>query len=157
MNSGGDSLSDSGEEEWGTAELIIPPPSAAPSSNGKHPCDDSDDDWNARLPSLPQYTVVDSGPSSVPMRDEKPLILVDFTQIDQDIHCRFDRHSVSDSVAASALRKRIEASFDVYAKDAALLSAGTVIPCGASVWKDALVRLREERPGHYFCPIFPPK
>ncbi|KAL3893916.1 MAG: hypothetical protein SGARI_007902 [Bacillariaceae sp.] len=85
------------------------------------------------------------------------MIIVDLTQIDANIHSKFDRNSVSDSAAASALRKKIEGDYDKYAKDATLITEGTVIPCGSSVWRGALMRLRDERQGHYFAPIFPPK
>ena len=89
--------------------------------------------------------------------DDSPMILVDITQLDDTVHARFDRNSVNDATAASAWRKKIEASYETYASNTDLVAAGTVIPCGQSVWKEALVRLRDERKGHYFCPIFPKK
>ena len=87
----------------------------------------------------------------------EPMIIVDITQIDPNIHSKFDRNSVNDPTGASALRKKIEGDYINYAKNNVLISDGTVIPCGSSVWRGALSRLRDERPGHYFVPIFPPK
>ena len=86
------------------------------------------------------------------------MIIVDLTKMTKDqIHSKFDRNAVNDPEAASALRKKIEQDYEQYAKDSELLGDGTVIPCGMSVWRGALSRLRDERQGHYFAPIFPPK
>ena len=84
----------------------------------------------------------------------EPMILVDLTQLTDDrIHSRFDRNSVNDPEAVSTWRKTIQ--YEEYSKKSDLLANGTVIPCGSSVWRAALVRLRDERKGHYFVPIFP--
>ena len=64
---------------------------------------------------------------------------------------------MNDPQAVSQLRKKIEQDYENLAKDATLLAEGQVIPCGSTVWKDALIRLRNERSGHYFAPVFPPK
>ena len=85
------------------------------------------------------------------------MIIVDITQIDINIHSKFDRNSVNDSAAASAMRKKIDSDYEKYSRNSKLVAEGTIIPCGSSVWRDALVRLRDERPGHYFAPIFPSK
>ena len=88
----------------------------------------------------------------------EPMIIVDITQINSNIHSKFDRNSVNNPEEASKLRKKIECNYDEYATATAnaneLISNGTVIPCGSSVWKDALIQLRNDRPGHYFVPIF---
>ena len=88
----------------------------------------------------------------------EPMIIVDITQINSNIHSKFDRNSVNNPEEASKLRKKIECNYDEYATATSnaneLISNGTVIPCGSSVWKDALIQLRNDRPGHYFVPIF---
>ena len=88
----------------------------------------------------------------------EPMIIVDMTILSNSaIHNKFDKMSVNDSKAASDLRRKIESKYDTYAKDALLLADHrAVIPCGTTVWRDALVYLRNETPGHYFAPIFPP-
>ena len=86
------------------------------------------------------------------------MIIVDMTILSYSaIHNKFDKMSVNDSKAASDLRRKNESKYDTYyAKDALLLADRAVIPCGTTVWRDALVYLRNETPGHYFAPIFPP-
>ena len=91
----------------------------------------------------------------------EPMIIVDITQINSNIHSKFDRNSVNNPEEASKLRKKIECNYEEYATATSnaneLISNGTVIPCGSSVWKDALIQLRNDRPGHYFVPIFKKK
>ena len=88
----------------------------------------------------------------------EPMLLVDMTELsDSKIHCRFDPNAVNDPVAVKELRRTIEASYESYATSANLLASRTVVPCGSTVWRPALQTLRTERPGHYYCPIFPPK
>lgn len=148
-----------GSDEWGMEEVVIPP-SADAAKRSKHgdqadPKGEDEDYWKVEpkaKEALPEKEHVqeESKPS-------EPMIIVDMTQMDAKIHSKYDKNSVSDSAAASALRKKIESDYATYSKDGSLLSEGTVIPCGSSVWRDALVRLRDERPGHYFAPIFPPQ
>jgi hypothetical protein len=143
-------------DEWGQEELVIPPKNASTAGENKdankNDGDGGDEFWavEASKPPEPEKP-------KAPVSEGSPMIIVDITQIDENMHSKFDRNSVNDATAASALRKKIEANYEDYAKNASLLSDGTVIPCGSSVWRGALVQLRDERQGHYFAPIFPPK
>jgi hypothetical protein len=161
MNDTNDDASDD-SDEWGMEELVIPS-KGVPSDEGTGGNDadtdanDDGDEWAARLqPATNQQNESETALKAA-QEEGNPMIIVDITQIDPNIHSKFDRNSVNDSLAASTLRKMIETNYGKYAKDVNLLATGTVIPCGSSVWRGALTRLRDERPGHYFAPIFPPK
>lgn len=86
----------------------------------------------------------------------EPMFILDVSNINPEIHSKFDRNSVNDPGAASKIRRSFETKFHSLSKDADLLASGTIIPCGTTVWKQALSRMRDERKGHYFVPIFPP-
>ena len=118
---------------------------------------DDDDDWDqVRRPSKQPATKTVTKPSAA--TEGTPMLLVDMTVLSNDkIHCKFDPNAVNDPVAVKTLRKSIESTYDRYAKDSKMLADRTVIPCGSSVWRPALQALRKEKPGHYFCPIFPMK
>ena len=146
--------SDSDSDEWGMEELVFPP-KPAPEETGAEPNDGGDDFWAAEPKEEPISTSNDEIALEKPKGE--PMIIVDITQIDINIHSKFDRNSVNDSAAASAMRKKIESDYEKYSRNSKLVAEGTIIPCGSSVWRDALVRLRDERPGHYFAPIFPSK
>lgn len=168
---------DSDSDEWGMAELVIPPKREGTTDDGDDDAgdfaasqpDDDDGEWQTPLQAsndtkkdtqqLKSATAASDSlsSSSSPPLSSQPIIIVDLTQIDPNIHSKFDRNGVSDPTKASALRKKVEAEYDEYSKNTSFLADGTVIPCGNSVWRDALVRLRDERPGHYFCPVFPKK
>jgi len=175
---GGNDGSD-GSDEWGTAELVMPPPSPSPAPEegegtalagiwrGRSGNDGGDRYWANAAPAV---ETVKNRTSKI--RDVKgvsqgeeeeaigePMIIVDLTLLSEGaVHSRYDRNSVNDPAAASALRKRIEADYLRYARsEIAMVSDGTVVPCGSSVYRGALARLRDERPGHYFAPVFPPK
>ncbi|KAG7349549.1 hypothetical protein IV203_012146 [Nitzschia inconspicua] len=161
MNSTNDDFSDD-SDEWGTEELAIPYTNKEPSPKGNEDGDDNgeDDEWAVKLaPATTEQTESSSGEPDKPHSQFEchPMIIVDITHIDANIHSKFDRNSVNDSAAASAVRKKIETNYEKYAKDANLIAEGTVIPCGSTVWRGTLMRLRDERPGHFFAPIFPPK
>ena len=167
-------MSSSSDEEWGTAELDIP--SKSEGNNGKGNGDDDldvkgkhlqaaaaaaddgdDDDWMPKAKTSNLCEDTDTKFSN--LRSDtggNPMILIDLTRLDPDIHNKFDKNWVSDSAAASSLRKKIESQFEQYSKDARLLADGTVVPCSTSVWRGAIQRMRDERSGHYFAPIFPP-
>ena len=153
-----------GSDEWGMEELVIPSNQKGEGGDNNNQDqdgnDDQDDDyWRVETdksqpvaPPPKQPTIAKAGTES-----SETMILVDMTELDSNIHSRFDKNSVSDPVAASALRKKLELEYATYSKDASMISNGTIIPCGSTVWRDALVQLRQERSGHYFAPIFPPR
>lgn len=151
-----------GSDEWGMEELVIPPKGDTP---GKDANDDADgDDYWKVEPSKEETSddakgVNDKSADNDDSDDDEgePMIIVDVTQLNPDIHSKFDRNSVNKPEEASALRKKIEQNYKDYAYSNDYLSDGTVVPCGTSVWRAALVRLRDDRPGHYFVPIFAPK
>jgi hypothetical protein len=169
---------DSDSDEWGTEELVIPPKGEAAKGNGEgvgaaanRDGGGDDDYWKVeptantnnnnqdKTSSAKDQFSSNNNDSGKGDTDDggEPMIIVDVTQIDPNVHSKFDRNSVNDSEAASAIRKKIEGGYTNYAKNGVMISDGTVIPCGSSVWRGALSRLRDERPGHYFVPIFPPK
>ena len=152
-----DSYSDDDSDEWGQEELVLPTPNAKKTDTDETAntsADNDDDEWLTPAPAPPPAL---EKPESSP-KDDRPMIIVDLTKMTKDqIHSKFDRNAVNDPEAASALRKKIEQDYEQYAKDSELLGDGTVIPCGMSVWRGALSGLRDERQGHYFAPIFPPK
>jgi hypothetical protein len=163
----GDNQGSSDEDEWGMEELPLPTLSGNKAglsgNNNNEKVDDSYWEEEAQEKN-PQLNSSLPKPSSAEESVEKedgggePMILVDMTALSEGaIHSKFDRNSVNDSVAASNLRRKIEEDYTTYARKGSLVADGTVIPCGTTVWREALVQLRDERAGHYFAPIFPPK
>jgi len=145
-------------DEWGAEELVIPPDGqeTAVDKDGSDDENDVGDDYWEVKKRVPQVTETQET-NQVSVDDGEAMIIVDITLINPNIHSKFDRNSVNQPEEASALRKKIEKNYKEYAFSNKLLSDGAVIPCGTSVWRDALVRLRDDRPGHYFVPIFAPK
>jgi len=162
-------------DEWGAAKLDVPD---KPKGNhvdgndgdddwdvqGKYlQADDDDDDdggWMAKTtsPNPSEDAEPSKGSSDADSGGGggSPMILIDLTRLDPNIHNKFDKNGVSDSAASSSLRKKIESDYDQYSKNAKLVADGTIIPCSTTVWRGAIQRMRDERPGHYFAPIFPP-
>ena len=164
--------SDDDSDDWGAEELDLSALNVKDDDKeDKKPNDNDDDDeyWD-KAPSQPppqeeekqtknntQKTTTTTSKSKT-NDDSHPMIIIDMTEIsDGKIHNKHDRNSVNDSEAVSKLRKQIESKYETYAKDSSLLSSSVVIPCSSNVYRDALLRLRDEKPGHYFAPIFPPK
>jgi hypothetical protein len=148
-----------GSDEWGMEELVIPTTDAEAQEDEFDEARKEDEDYWKVEPTKAE-PAIGASKEEVPtkaVKESEPMIIVDVTKMNSNIHSKYDKNSVNDSAAASALRKKIESEYGTYSKDASLLSDGTVIPCGSTVWREALVRLRDERPGHYFAPIFPPK
>ena len=79
--------------------------------------------------------------------DTRPVLLVNLTALDPEVHNRADKHAVSDIARASALRKKIEAAYDTYAGDAAMKAAGTVRASTRGTYVAALGSLRDEEGG----------
>mmetsp|Transcript_28214 Transcript_28214/g.43048 ORF Transcript_28214/g.43048 Transcript_28214/m.43048 type:complete len:154 (-) Transcript_28214:1783-2244(-) len=145
--------SDDNSEEWATEEL--PPFPSTNQLEQNQPTFVFDDSyWETKPVDLDQNR--HDANSDAEGLEGHPMILVDFTVLSSGtIHCKFDAKSVNDPMAVKDLRSSIEKSYNKYASDAALLAERTVVPCGSSVWRPALQSLRMEKPGHYFCPIFP--
>ena len=89
-------------------------------------------------------------------RDGEPLILVDITALDPDVHNRHDKNAVNDVDKASTWRRTIEREYQKYSNDAGMIAAGTVRGCARGVYLAALQQLRDEVPGHYWVAVFPP-
>jgi hypothetical protein len=146
-------------DEWGVEELVIPQDGQKTNikNNGKDDENDLGDDyWKVENPVEPVQQDTEIKEEEQAEEGGEPMIIVDITQMDRNIHSKFDRNSVNQPEEASALRKKIEKNYKDYAFSNQLLAEGTIVPCGTSVWRDALVRLRDDRPGHYFVPIFAP-
>ena len=153
----------SSEDEWGMEELDFSKAQkvSTDGDNRNHQNGDGAEDYWKVEPTKDTERGEDKGKHTATEQEKddagSPMIIVDVTNIDPDIHSKHDRNSVNDTEGASAMKRKFETSYDSYATDANMLAEGTVIPCGSSVWRAALVRLRDERPGHYFVPVFPPK
>ena len=166
MSVNGDSSDDS--DDWAQDDLpSLPAVSVsvqqqnAASSLLAIPDDNDDDGWEHKLTPAPteQPTAASSIKSNETLDDEGYLmIIVDMTQLSNEaIHSKFDANAVNDSEAVRRLRLQLERDYETTRTNTAWIADGTILPCGSSVWRPALERLRRERQGHYFCPIFPPK
>ena len=124
---------------------------------------DDDDDWVSKLPpacSTTEQASAETASEQNDLREEGSysMILVDLTQLSNEaIHSKFDVHAVNDPEAVRAWRQKLERDYEATRTNASWIANGIVVPCGSLVWRPALERLRRERPGHYFCPIVPPK
>eukprot|EP00628_Pelagophyceae_sp_CCMP2097_P032837 CAMPEP_0184207296 /NCGR_PEP_ID=MMETSP0976-20121227/11025_1 /TAXON_ID=483370 /ORGANISM="non described non described, Strain CCMP2097" /LENGTH=140 /DNA_ID=CAMNT_0026511933 /DNA_START=33 /DNA_END=452 /DNA_ORIENTATION=- len=138
---------------WEDAEdgdFVVPDVSAPAEESTASAADDSEWCPTAAEPEAPR------APRIIEITDTRPLILVNFTALsDGKIHNRDDAHACNDAVAKSQLSKKIEKSYALYEANAALIAAGFIRPCGASVWREALTSLRAEQPGQYWCPVWP--
>ena len=149
-------MSDDDSDDWGKEELVLNAPAKQeepPANNDDEDNAGDDEGWDIPAPAPAPAPTVSEPPSS----SGEAMIIVDITKLDENIHSKLDRNSVNDPQGASTWRKTIESNYEMYAKHAEFLASGTITPVGMTVWKEALVRLRDDRPGHYFLPIFPPK
>lgn len=144
-------------DDWATEEL--PPLPTARETNTANISEQQHDDDESYWKVQPKPKIEEPPPSPEQPKDEgHPMLLVDMTELSKvTIHSKFDPNAVNDPVAVKSLRVTIEKDYQKYASDTALVANCTVIPCGSTVWRQALIQLRQEKPGHYFCPIFPPK
>jgi len=139
----------SDDDEWETADVptgLLGSASAIIKEPSKHTEDDDDDNWD-----IPVAT-----PKETTEKEEsrgEPMLLVDLTKLtDGKIHCKFDAHAVNDPQAVSDWRKT--AHYPDLVSDTELVATGVIVPCGSSVWRPALQRLKKERPGNYIVPVF---
>ena len=148
--------SDDDSDDWATDELPdLPPPKKELAESSGDAAADDDGDWVTKLAPAPAKAAAPNQDATE--SSGEPMILVDMTLLSNDaIHSKFDPNAVNDPVAVKQLRTTIEQQYDEYHTNAELVANGTVIPCGSSVWRPALERMRRERSGHYFAPIFPP-
>jgi hypothetical protein len=134
----------SGEKSWKTPPGASPVPlaaAAAASSGG--------DGAAAAAAPEPELEPDEPKPTVV--------LLVDFTALsDGAIHNRFDKNAVNDPDAKRAMLKKVEAEYKKYKDDTNMLADGVVHPCAESVYRAALSQLRDDHPGHFFAPVFPP-
>ena len=133
------------EDAWAVNEL--PADDAAPA---QAPAPDDGAEWTS--------AVAAPAPAPAPVGvDDKPLILVNFTKLSNGaIHNKFDPNACNDPEAKSALAKQVSAEYQRYASDASLIASGDVRASGTSCWRAALAELRQQRPGQFFAPVFPP-
>ena len=157
-------MSDDGD--WETAEeFVIPASSCNPDPTDPTSREElsiatfcaseiPEDEWMSAVPA--EITQQPEQPKQVHDDGNPPLILVDFTVLSKGaIHNRFDKNSVNDVEAKSALSKKITADYAAYADNADLIAAGTIRACADAVWREALSTLRDEVPGLFWGPIFP--
>lgn len=138
------------EDDWDVEhELPLIAPAEGKEDNVQSEEEDDDEGWETKLPPPKEPTC----PEEPTKNDDRPMLLVDLTMIDPTIHSRFDKNSVNDPEAASRLRKNL--SLDELRSNAEYLANGAIVSTGSGVWKAALQRMRDERPGHYFVPVFP--
>ena len=122
--------------------------------------DDIQWDENVRISPL-DATVTDKNANkapSAPVKESEILILVDLTVLScGKVHNKFDKFSVNDNDAKARLCEMITSNYDEYYHNSKLIMEQTVRHCSDTVWRDALQSLRNDHPGHYWFPFFPPK
>lgn len=167
--------SDDDSDDWAKEELpdlpVVHIQSNASTTEQLHhhhfTAEDEDSGWELKLvlPTTTNKNIVvaeNDRTDNIPNDMVEPIIIVDMTTLSQrlslpEVHCQFDPNSVNDVVAVKALRQQIESNYDMYSKHMDYISERIIIPCGSSVYRSALIELRQERPGYFFYPIFPPK
>eukprot|EP00873_Tetraselmis_striata_P019717 jgi/Tetstr1/439981/TSEL_003047.t1 len=154
-------------EDLEEEQLEVQPRASAPRSTARTLQDlgvgAGEEGWEVQRPPPPQQqpmASMASGKSGSGPRqtvDDKPLLLVDLTALsDGALHNRFDKAGCNDADLKRQWIRKIEADYAKFELDTALISSGVVRSCGSSVWRDALVELRDAHPGHFWAPVFPP-
>ena len=83
------------------------------------------------------------------------LFIVNVSKLtDGAVHNKHDKARNNNPGEVGRIRREIEADWEGFGKNGEHVSSGVVIPCGGSVWKDALAQLRDEHPGEFFLPVF---
>ncbi len=146
------------EDDWETASLEldlggikVSEEGGAEDGTGDAPNDDEDEGWDT------------PAPVSQPEREEEvrtstePMILVDLTKFTSgDVHNKFDRNSNNDPERVRKIRMEIEEDYETFSRNVAHLADRVVIPASQGVYRSALQQLRNDLPGHFFLPVFPP-
>ena len=147
-----------GDDTLGDGNSATPPPGDDSALNeGEEGGGGGDDDagWFGTRETTKE---AHKGAASSTAGDRPPLLLIDFTVLSGGaLHNKHDPAACNDPEKKRALTKACTAEFARYRDDTALISAGVVRPCGASVWRAALAELRADNPGHFWAPIFPPR
>lgn len=149
-------------EDWETADLVLPTTSLAVTA-ANEPISQDQSEWvEDERPPLEVATTVGASKSSAARHEEEreyeTMYLVDLTVLsDGKIHNKFDAHSCNDPELKKKWCDKISAAYFEYDKNSKLISEGVIRHCSERVWRDALISLRNDHPGHFFAPIFRPK
>ena len=139
------------EDEWGAAGDDLEFKSAEKAEEAA-PAAEDEESWDTPTLPLPAPAAAPSAAFSTPM------IIVNLSKLTHHkIHNKNDRNSNNDPALVSQHKKDIEADYAAFAASAEHLANAVVIPCGERVFAAALQQLRDDNPGHYFLPVFPPK
>ena len=117
--------------------------------------EEEEDDWEASMKVKEKEEEEDEGEEKTGGPAPPKLFIMNVTKFtDGAVHNKHDKNSNNNPEEVSRLRKEIEANWEGYEKNVDYVSSGIVIPCGGSVWKEALMQLRDDHPGEFFLPVF---
>jgi hypothetical protein len=115
--------------------------------------DDNNDDWTTTLPTQPLPSAsISSKPTS-----GNPMIIINVTLLHPHIHNKSDRNSNNNPTFVSSFKATVESNYHDWSNNSDYIASGVVIPCADNVFSGALTRLRDDKPGNYFLPVFPMK
>ena len=145
---------DSGSVDVDNINLAQQLGQATISSTGTKDEEDNDDDWLTDAPASTPVPATLAKPAA-PV-DDSPMFIVDFTKLSGGaVHNKFDKHSVNDPDLKRMWTTEAIKALEDDSNQAKMVEQGIFRPCGSSVWRDALIVLRDAHEGHYFGPIFP--